>query len=957
MVMDKLGNAVSKFPVITVVLVVVITLIAAGSIYINGIESEFSEESFLPDLEITKASDEISSEYTSTRSVSILVKSKNGDVLTSDALVDMLQVQQEIVNDPEIQPTLERPMMPDTNANSVANAIAQNALNQQNVTFPTMDEMIYMLQNMTDEQIKLVVMNIMISNQTALEVKGMFMYMLTKDFDLETGNIRAKGTMIMVSLNASLDGESGGGMGPHGGSISNSEKRMDEIAKDTNSIELTVLGSSIIMDEIMDANNKSMMILLPLAFGFVVVILAIIYRSGLDMLFSLLALLFAIIWVYGFGAAMGYSFNPITTAVPILIVGLGIDYGIHVTMRYREEINAGKKVEKSIKITIQSVGMALLLATVTTVIAFLSNLSSPISLLGEFGVLSAIGIIGSFITMTTFVPAIKQIRDLGKLKKGKPIIKNNKNQVKKPIKGKISSGINKNKSMSKKTKIIIKAILVGFLMGIVGYSFLLLPGWIFPTIGLGFMLGAFVSLVVGIIAISQSKEVEGEENIKKEDYSGKSIGEVILEKTISSGAVAAKQDPVFVIIVVALLTVGATGLALQLETTFDFEDFLPEDLDISKDLEFMLNEFEIPGGEAQEVNILVKGDISDPALLRAEGESINNMGDDESVLKHGTVPDVKSILSFMQDWATNSSIYGIPDQNYDPNFEAMYYNVMTAEGVPNANATNEDIKVLFDWLYMNPYSVKDTKYLLDRNENNEYEGTVIRISVDADFNDNEEMDTLINDLEEDKKPLDNVADKAIITSGPILTKVIMDMLNESQVRSLIITIIVSLIVLTIVFYYKWRSLILGAITITPVIFCVLWTLATMYLVNIPLNVMTITIASLTVGLGITYGIHITHRFLEDIENHENIDAAAKSTVTHTGTALFGAAATTIAGFGLLVFALIPPLQQFGGITALTILYSFLSSVFILPTFLVLWAKWRAKREGISNFKNHNNEIK
>jgi predicted RND superfamily exporter protein len=169
----------------------------------------------------------------------------------------------------------------------------------------------------------------------------------------------------------------------------------------------------------------------------------------------------------------------------------------------------------------------------------------------------------------------------------------------------------------------------------------------------------------------------------------------------------------------------------------------------------------------------------------------------------------------------------------------------------------------------------------------------------------------------------------------------------------------------------------------------------MYLVNIPLNMMTITIASLTIGLGITYGIHITHRFLEGIEknslnNHlpitlkarcpncgeivtvsgksgevvkvicpkcatlgkvllkkpgktiSYIDEVCRSTVTNTGTALFGAAATTISGFGLLVFALMPPLQQFGGITALTILYSFLASVFILPTFLVLWAKWKQK---------------
>ena len=174
----------------------------------------------------------------------------------------------------------------------------------------------------------------------------------------------------------------------------------------------------------------------------------------------------------------------------------------------------------------------------------------------------------------------------------------------------------------------------------------------------------------------------------------------------------------------------------------------------------------------------------------------------------------------------------------------------------------------------------------------------------------------------------------------------------------------------------------------------------MHLAGIPLNMMTIIIASLTIGLGITYGIHITHRFLEDLKNHNlknnlsiqkrvkcpkcgeivdvtgksgevvkvtcpscgnlgkvtfkkqtsttaYIDDACRSTVIHTGTALFGAASTTIAGFGLLVFSLMPPLQQFGGITALTILYSFLASVFILPTFLVLWAKWKQKNNQLN----------
>ncbi len=916
MIMDKFGKKVSKYPKATIVTIVVITLIAMGSMQIFGIEQEFSEESFMPDMEIAKTSDEISEKYITTSSVSILVKSKDNDVFTSNNLVEMLQIEKAIIEDSTIIPTLDTPEMPSVNVNSVADIVAQMALLQQNITIPTMDQKIDMMQSMNDAQIKQLISGILISDQTPIEVKGIFSMILTKDFDPTKGEFKAKGTMIIINLNASSAGTTNGMIGQAGSS--EAEKRMDEIVKGTKLeyTEMTVMGSSIIMDEIMEANNASMAILLPLAFALVIIILAIIYRSGVDMLFSLLALGFAIIWVYGFGSALGYSFNPMTMAVPILIVGLGIDYGIHITMRYREEIKSGKKINQAIIITIASVGMALLLATVTTVVSFMSNLASPIGLLGQFGVLAAIGIIGSFVTMTTFVPACKQLRDNRKLKKGK------------------FAGMEKNNNSGRRRAKI------------------------------------------------------------------KSVGVAALDKAMSGGAVAAEHHAIPVIIVVSLITIGAVGAALQLETTFNFEDFLPDDLEISKDLDYMMAEFGISGGVAEAVNILVNGDITNPELLRDMDKTINNMKDDKSVIKKADEPDVQSILSVMKDWATNTTQYGLQDTNYDPGFETMYNSTMTIEGVPKQSATKDDIAVLYNWLHSNPKSIKAVKYVLHKTENNEYDSTVLRISVDVDSNDNEAVETLHEDLKEDKKALDNSADQSIVTGGPILTKVIMDSLNESQIRSLIITIILSFIVLTIVFWYKWRSLILGLITMTPVIFCVAWTLGTMYLVNIPLNMMTIIIASLTIGLGITYGIHITHRFLEDLENHNSknnlpiqkkvgcpncgeivnvsgkpgevvnvtcpscaslgkvtfkkptsttayIDDACRSTVTHTGTALFGAAATTISGFGLLVFALMPPLQQFGGITALTIFYSFLASVFILPTFLVVWAKWKQKNNRIN----------
>jgi len=133
----------------------------------------------------------------------------------------------------------------------------------------------------------------------------------------------------------------------------------------------------------------------------------------------------------------------------------------------------------------------------------------------------------------------------------------------------------------------------------------------------------------------------------------------------------------------------------------------------------------------------------------------------------------------------------------------------------------------------------------------------------------------------------------------------------------------------------------------------IWIYGIMFFLGMKMNAMTAIIGSLTIGLGITYAIHITQRFVEDVGKIEDIDKACRVTVRHTGTALVGAGTTTIAAFGTLMLSSMPPAKQFGGIVALTIFLSFMASVFILPTFLVMWAKWR-KEKGLLHQKASTN---
>jgi predicted RND superfamily exporter protein len=886
LVVNSIGDKVSKYPKVTIAVVLAISLLALSFIGILGIDMEFSESSFMPEHEVIKAQDAVSELFSTSNvySVSILVKGENGDVLTSGVLVEMLEVERAVVNDSSIIPNLMDPSDPSSNAYSVADILAQSVLvgmGMENITF---QDKINMISGMDDLQIKQTISGILASNNTPAHIKGMFNMLLTKDFDPGSGQIQAKGTLITISLNGSLNEDPEGGE-EHGMStvetnVTRAEERMDRIVRDMTfeSSEMRVMGMSIIMNEIMEANGANIGFLLPMAFIMVILVLALVFRSGLDMLFSLLALVMGILWMYGFGTALGFSFNPMTTVVPVLIVGLGIDYGIHLTMRHREEISKGSDIDSAVNNTIKHVGMALLLVTINACAAFLSNLASPMTPIRDFGIIAAIGIVSCFFTMVTFVPACLHIRDSRRARK---------------------------------------------------------------------------------------KEKQDEDNTsKKKEYKEKKAGVGFLDRAISTGAVAAEHHPMVVILVVFLISAGAVYSASNLKTTFDFSDFLPDDLEITDDLNYMMNEFSVIGGEAEEVQILVRGDIADTGLLRDIGATIDNMGDDEHVIQSGGQPEVTSILSVMKDWATDSTPFGFPDTNYDPNFEVLYNNTFNISGLPRTSAGAANITALYDYLYVNPLSNRDIRSVLHRTDEGDYDAAVLRISVDITAGDSEATKELMNSIDEDMARLDTSADSAVLTGGTIVTTIVLDMLNNGQMRSLFLTLLISLIFLTIVFKIKDKSLVLGGLTILPVVFCVLWILGTMYILDISLNIMTLMVTSLTIGIGVDYGIHISHRFVEDLGRFDSVDEACRSTVSHTGTALFGGAATTVAGFGLLMFATMPPLQQFGIITALTITYSFIASVFILPTFLVLWAK-RNKRKEVAitddtnledeNFQNEDKE--
>jgi predicted RND superfamily exporter protein len=134
------------------------------------------------------------------------------------------------------------------------------------------------------------------------------------------------------------------------------------------------------------------------------------------------------------------------------------------------------------------------------------------------------------------------------------------------------------------------------------------------------------------------------------------------------------------------------------------------------------------------------------------------------------------------------------------------------------------------------------------------------------------------------------------------------------------------------------------LTLVPVLVALASLLGTMAVFDIPFNSETAVITSLAIGLGVDYSIHLSERFVDERARRDSLDAALAAAVTGTGGALLGSAATTASGFGVLALALSPPLQRFGIVTGLSIVYAFVACVVLLPCLFVVRERllgWRA----------------
>ncbi len=119
----------------------------------------------------------------------------------------------------------------------------------------------------------------------------------------------------------------------------------------------------------------------------------------------------SVAWLYG---TMGYFNLPISTlagGVAAMVIGIGIDFAIHIMNKFKFERKKGLTIKKSIEFAVVTTGTALTATSLTTIAAFLAFLAGRMPEMGRFGILMAIGITYSLIFSLFGLPALLVIEE------------------------------------------------------------------------------------------------------------------------------------------------------------------------------------------------------------------------------------------------------------------------------------------------------------------------------------------------------------------------------------------------------------------------------------------------------------------------------------------------------------------------------------------------------------------
>ena len=185
-----------------------------------------------------------------------------------------------------------------------------------------------------------------------------------------------------------------------------------------NGVRVRITGNVALNTEEMVLVARQVLVMGALSFLGIAGVLALALRSLRLVLAILVTLVVGLVWTLSFAALAVGSLNVVSIAFAVLFIGLGVDFGIHVGMRYAELVRAGEDLGEALLETGRSIGGSLLLCAVTTAIGFYVFVPTEYRAVGDLGLIAGTGMLISLFCTLTVLPALLSLGDWWRVGKG-----------------------------------------------------------------------------------------------------------------------------------------------------------------------------------------------------------------------------------------------------------------------------------------------------------------------------------------------------------------------------------------------------------------------------------------------------------------------------------------------------------------------------------------------------------
>lgn len=193
-------------------------------------------------------------------------------------------------------------------------------------------------------------------------------------------------------------------------------KVLDETRKEFPNVKAGLTGRPILQADEMRITNRDMTVATILAIIATTLLFILYFRRLTRPLLAITALIFAIAWTFGLATiTIGYL-NLLSTVFAVILVGAGIEFGLQIISRYREDLHFHKDPKHAVHEAITQTGMGNLTSALTTTAAFYVAIFTDFKALQELGFIAGTGILLCLVSLVVVLPAMMYLADKDKPK-------------------------------------------------------------------------------------------------------------------------------------------------------------------------------------------------------------------------------------------------------------------------------------------------------------------------------------------------------------------------------------------------------------------------------------------------------------------------------------------------------------------------------------------------------------